>query len=101
MSEATVPENGGGAPPARTEPNHLRRAVILWIVLSIVGIAIWLLVHQHILPAAVTDVSRFDNATIVVFAVLSIPVAMFVWVFMIYSLFVFKTRGRPTQDGIR
>lgn len=101
MSEATVPENGGGTPPARTEPNHLRRAVILWIVLSVVGIVVWLLVDQFILPAAVTDVSRFDNTTIVVFTVLSIPVAMFVWVFMIYSLFVFKTRGRPTRDGIR
>ena len=101
MSEATVQENGGGAPPARTEPNHLRRAVILWIVLSVIGIAVWLVVAQFILPAAITDVSRFDNFTIVVFTVLSIPVAMFVWVFMIYSLFVFRTRGRPTQDGIR
>ena len=101
MSEATVQENGGGTPPARTEPNHLRRAVILWIVLSVVGIAVWLLVDQFILPTGITDVSRFDNFTIVVFTVLSIPVAMFVWVFMIYSLFVFRTRGRPTGDGIR
>jgi cytochrome c oxidase subunit 2 len=101
MSEATVQESGGGAPPARTEPNHLRRAVILWIVLSVIGIVIWLLVDQFILPAAITDASRFDNITIVVFTVLSIPVAMFVWVFMIYSLLVFRTKGRPTQDGIR
>ena len=100
MSEATVPENGGGAPPARTEPNHLRRAVILWILFSIIGIAVWLLVAQFVLPTTITDVGQFDNTTIVVFTVLAIPVSMFVWVFMFYSLFVFRTKGRPTRDGL-
>ncbi|HLW03508.1 MAG TPA: cytochrome c oxidase subunit II [Ktedonobacterales bacterium] len=101
MSEATVPETAGGASPARTEPHHLRRAVLLWIVLSILGIAIWLVVAQFILPTEITDAGAFDNLTIVVFTVLAIPVAMFVWVFLGYSLFVFRTRERPTQDGIR
>ncbi len=100
MSEATVPENGGGAPPARKEPRHLRRAVILWIALSVIGIVVWLLVAQFVLPTTITDIGGFDNTTIVVFTVLAIPVAMFVWVFMFYSLFVFRSRGRPTENGI-
>jgi cytochrome c oxidase subunit 2 len=100
MSEATIQENTGGASPARTGPHHLRRAIILWIVLSLVGIAVWLAVAQFILPPTITDIGSFDNATIVVFTVLAIPVSMFVWVFLAYSLFAFRTRGRPTEDGI-
>ncbi len=100
MSEATIPGSAGGASPARRESHHLRRAVILWVVLSIVGIVVWLLVDQFVLPTTVTDTGEFANTTLVVFTTLAIPVAMFVWVFLIYSLSVFKTRGRPTGDGI-
>jgi cytochrome c oxidase subunit II len=100
MSEATVPETAGGASPARTEPHHLRRAVILWVVLSLLGIAVWLVIAQFILPPEITDAGGFDNTTIVVFTILAIPVSMFVWVFLGYSLFAFRTQGRPTEDGI-
>src|SRR5690242_1330918 len=100
MSEATSQETAGGASPARTEPRHLRRAVILWVVLSIVGIAIWLPLAQFVLPTTITDIGTFDNITIVVFTALAIPVSMFVWVFMIYSLFAFRVRGRTTEDGV-
>jgi cytochrome c oxidase subunit 2 len=101
MSEATNPETAGGASPARTNPRHLRRAIILWIVLSIIGIAVWLVVDQFFLPTTITDIGGFDNTTIVVFTVLSIPVALFVWVFLGYSLFAFRSKDRPTQDGIK
>jgi cytochrome c oxidase subunit 2 len=99
MSEATNPGNVGGASPARTEPNHLRRAVIWWIALSIIGIAVWLPLAHFFLPTAITDDAGFDNTTIVVFTAMAIPVALFVYVFIAYSLFVFKTNGRPTSDG--
>jgi cytochrome c oxidase subunit 2 len=100
MSEATVPETAGGASPARTEPRHLRRAVTLWIVLSVVLIAVWLVVAQFILPTEITDSGVFDNNTIVVFTVLAIPVALFVWVFLGYSLYAFRSKERPTQAGL-
>jgi cytochrome c oxidase subunit II len=100
MSEASIQENAGGASPVRTETHHLRRAVILWIVLSILGIAVWLVIAQFILQTEITDAGWFDNTTIVVFTILAIPVSMFVWVFLGYSLFAFRTRGRPTEDGI-
>jgi cytochrome c oxidase subunit 2 len=79
----------------------MRRAVVLWVVLSILGIAIWLVLAQFVLPTTVTDSGTFDNVTIVVFTALAIPVSLFVWVFMIYSLFVFRVKdGRPRGDGI-
>ncbi len=100
MSDVTLPGNAGEAPPARTEPRHLRRAAILWAVLSILGIALWLIMAQSILPKTVTDAGGFDNTTIVVFTALAIPVSMFVWVFLVYSLVAFRVKGPPSEDGI-
>ncbi len=100
MAEATISGNAGGTPPARTGPRHLRRAVILWAALSIIGIAVWLLVAQYVLPTTITDSGSFANTTLVVFTALAIPVAMFVWVFLIYSLVAFRVSGPPTEDGI-
>ena len=73
---------------------------MLWIVLSVVGIVIWLGIAQFILPVAATDLDSTDNFTILVLTILSIPVAMFVFVFLGYSMIVFRTRGRPTEDGV-
>lgn len=99
MSESNIP-NAGGASPARGEPNHIRRVVILWIVFSVVGIVLWLLVYPYILPSSViTDVAVFGNITIVLFTVLAVPVAMFVWVFAGYSLFAFRVKEQTTEDG--
>jgi len=100
MSEANIEGNAGGASPARQEPRHMRRVLIIWIVSSVVVIVIWLLTVQFILPAAGSALDDADNITMSVFTIASIPVAMFVFVFLAYSLLVFKTKGRPTEDGI-
>lgn len=100
MSEVNVAENPGSASPPQAEPNHLRRVLILWGVLSVVVIAIWLAVAQFVLPVAATDLDSTDNFTIVVLTVLAIPVAMFVFVFLGYSLTAFRVKERPTEDGV-
>ncbi len=101
MSEANIEGSAAGAspPPAPAEPRHLRRALIIWAVLSVVGIAFWLVVLQFILPQAVSNLADAQNATFIVLTVLSVPVGLFVWVFLGYSLVVFRSRGRPTEDG--
>jgi cytochrome c oxidase subunit 2 len=100
MSEANIEGNAGGASPARQEPRHMRRVIAIWIISSIVVIAIWLAVAQFILPAPGSALDNIDNVTISVFTILSIPVAMFVFVFLAYSLLVFRSKGRPTEDGV-
>jgi cytochrome c oxidase subunit II len=104
MSEANIEGNTGspvgGSSPAQNEPNHLRRAIVIWIVLSIVGIIVWVIVSPFILPVAASDLDIADNFTMSVFTDLSIPVAMFVFVFLCYSLFAFRVNGRPTEDAI-
>jgi len=100
MSEANIEGNAGGASPARQEPHHLRRAVIIWVVLSVIGIALWLAVAPFILPRAASDLSSTDDFTFVVLTTLAVPVGMFVYVFLGYSLFAFRVKERPTEDGV-
>lgn len=102
MSEPNIEGNAGSSTPTRAEPNHMRRAIIIWIVLSIIGIVAVILVTPLVLPAFNngSDLSNADNFTLVVFTVLSVPVGMFVFVFLGYSLIVFRVKDRPTEAGV-
>src|SRR5690242_2423758 len=97
MSE-NIEGNAGSASSA--EPRHLRRVIILWVVLSVVLIAIWLAVDQFILPGSASALDATDTFTFIVLTALAIPVAMFVFVFLGYSMANFRTQGRPTEDGV-
>jgi cytochrome c oxidase subunit 2 len=99
MSEVNIAGNTNSALPAQ-EPRHLRRVLIIWGVASVVVIALWLAVAQFILPVAATDLDSADNFSINVLTVLSVPVAMFVFVFLGYSIFAFRVKERPTEDGV-
>ena len=98
MSEANIEGNAGSVSPA--EPRHLRRVLILWAVLSVVVIAIWLAVAQFVLPPSASSLDDTDSFTFIVLTALAVPVAMFVFVFLGYSMANFRTRGRPTEDGV-
>src|SRR6266404_4630916 len=100
MSEPNTEGNAGNVAPAPAEPHHLRRVLIIWAVLSVIGIAIWLAVAQFILPPAASSLDSSDNFTFLVLTVLAVPVALFVFVFLGYSLVVFRVQGRPTEDGV-
>ncbi|HZS75469.1 MAG TPA: cytochrome c oxidase subunit II [Ktedonobacteraceae bacterium] len=99
MSEANIEGNTGATPAAR-EPDHFRRAVTYWVILSIVGIVIWSLLAPVILPAGASNLEGIDDFTIIILTDLAIPVAMFVFVFLVYSLLFFRVKDRPTEDAI-
>lgn len=99
MSEPTTQENGN-ASLVRSEPRHLRRVFIIWAVLSVIGIVLAILLTPLILPAPASNLDSIDNFTIVMLTVLAVPVALFVFVFLGYSLIVFNAKGRPTEDGV-
>lgn len=100
MSEPDIQGNAGNVTPASGEPRHLRRALIIWAALSVIVIVIWLLVAQFILPPAASSLDSADNFTFLLLTTLAVPVSLFVFVFLGYSLIVFRVRGRPTEDGI-
>lgn len=99
MSDANIEGSTGSASPA-AEPRHLRRVFIIWAVLSVIVIAIWLAVAQFILPLAASSLDSYDNFTFVLLTALAVPVALFVFVFLGYSLFAFRVKDRPTGDGV-
>ncbi len=100
MSEANIQGNTGNATPAREEPNHFRRVMIIWVALSIVAIILWSLLAQFILPVAASDLDAADNGTIVLFTDLAIPVGLFVFVFLAYSMTAFRVKDRTEEDAI-
>ena len=92
--------NNGGTAPVRGEPHHLRRAIIIWIVLSIVGIVAVVISSPYILPVAASGLDATDNITMEMLTILSVPVALFVLVFLVYSLIAFRVNGRTTEDAL-
>ncbi len=99
MSDANIEGSTPGASPTPAEPRHLRRAIITWIVISVIGIVVWLLVSPYIVPLTASDLGSSQVLTFNVLTVLAVPVAMFVFVFLAYSLLNFRVKGRPSEDG--
>lgn len=99
MSDTDIEGSTPAASPTPEEPRHLRRAVITWIVVSVIGIVIWLLVAPYIAPATSSTLGSSQILTFNLLTVMAIPVAMFVFVFLAYSLLNFRVKDRPTEDG--
>ena len=99
MSDANVNESAGGVAPVRAEPHYLRRAIIIWIVLSVIGIVAVIVTSPFVLPAAASEFAATDNITMEMLTILSVPVAFFVFIFLIYSLITFKINGQTTEDA--
>jgi cytochrome c oxidase subunit II len=92
MSTASPPGTGAGSSAAQGEPRHVRRILRLWAVLSVICIAIALLLNPLIAPDSATSVAGFANLTDLLFTMLAIPVGLFVWLFVGYSVVVFRER---------
>lgn len=90
---------------AQTDPNsgtdHIRRAIVIWIIASIAAILFSILALPHILDLPVSAAGRSDdiNLTMVVFTAIAAPVAAGVVVFTLYSIFAFNNHGQPVVDA--
>jgi cytochrome c oxidase subunit 2 len=86
------------------EPRHLLRATIIWLVATIVGLAVaWLIGTQVVgwgtIPAVASNRASDVDQVLGLFALISIPVFMLVVVFGGYATFQFRSKGRPDRDG--
>lgn len=100
MSEANIEGNTGAPTIVGQEPNHFRRAMTSWVVISVVGVVLWVFLSPLILPQGASNLDAADDFTIVIFTALAIPVAAFVFVFLAYSLIFFRSHGRATEDPV-
>jgi len=85
------PDGPVGSHPA-DRPGHVRRALTVWLVLSVIFIVIAVALSAAVNPTTASSVAGFATLTNMIFTVLAIPVALFVWVFVFYSLVVFRER---------
>jgi cytochrome c oxidase subunit II len=99
MSDVNIEGSTPSVSPTPAEPRHFRRVLIIWIVASVIGIVLWLLVSQFVVPPTVSTLGSAQLLTFNLLTVLAVPVAMFVFVFLAYSIFAFRVKDRPTEDG--
>ena len=81
---------------------HLRRALTIYTVLTVIGILLvalvfypWVFTWTPLVSERATD----NFLTLIVFTCIAVPVFMFVMVFGGYSLFAFRHHNRPERDG--
>jgi cytochrome c oxidase subunit 2 len=81
---------------------NIRTPITLWIVLSVVVEALYLilapiLANMGAIPPIASNTNQSGYQIMEIFTILSIPVFIGVVVFMFYSVSVFRTPGRPTE----
>ena len=88
--------DSGTQDPGRGTGWHIRRVLTIWAVLSVVCIALTVVIVPLVTPKSASSVAGFANLTELVFTVLAVPVSLFVWVFVGYSLVVFREKAPAT-----
>lgn len=82
--------------------NHLVRVGVIWLVATLVveaGLLLWL--SPHMPPFRASAQSTEQANTNILLAGLAIPVLILVWVFVGYSIAVFRRRGEGDGPPIR
>jgi cytochrome c oxidase subunit 2 len=97
-SEPTQPD--GIAPLADEGRFHIRRVLRIWASLSVVLIALAIIVIPLVERKPGSSVAGFASLTDLVFTVAAIPVAVFVWVFVFYSVATFRERSIPEGGSV-
>jgi cytochrome c oxidase subunit 2 len=85
-----------------TDPHHLRRITVIWVVLSIVlDLLYWFLVGPHVPPGRMTSTAKADQFDFNVLFVIALPVLVGIWEYMAYSIFAWgsKRKGVPEPVG--
>lgn len=90
-SESQAPSDSPSANGVET--SHIRRVLKLWLVLSVIFVALTFVVVPLVNPTTASSVAGFANLTDLVFTALAVPVAIFVWVFVFYSVVVFREKA--------
>lgn len=83
------------------EPRHLRRIVLLWAVLSIVlDPLFYFLVGPHVPPGAMTSAAQENQFDFNILFLVALPVILGVWVFLGYTIVMWRSTRRETPDPI-
>lgn len=80
-------------PPADSAGRfHVRRVLTIWLALSVVFVVLAIVVVPLVERRPASSVAGFASLTDLVFTAIAVPVALFVWVFVFYSVFAFREK---------
>jgi cytochrome c oxidase subunit II len=83
------------------QPNHFRRIVYIWVVLSVAGdLLFWFLVGPHIPPGRMTSTARANQFDFNVLAVIGLPVLIGVWEWLGYAVFNWSAKHKGTPESV-
>jgi cytochrome c oxidase subunit II len=86
--------------PARPEPAHWLRLVIIWVILSLAAdLVIWFVWYPHMPPGRMSDVAAGQQFDIAVLSVCAAPVILFIWIYAVYAVIVWRHRPGDDEDG--
>jgi cytochrome c oxidase subunit 2 len=84
----------------RREPVHWLRLVIIWAVLSLAAdLVIWFVWYPHLPPGRMSDVAQGQQFSIAVLGICAAPVILFIWIYGLYAVVVWRHRAGDDEDG--
>ncbi len=94
---ATTQTPSAGTP---AEPRHGLRIFLIWFVLSLAAdLVIWFVWYPHLPPGDMSDAARHQQFDIAVMAVSGAPVVIFVILYFVYAIVVWRARPGDDSDG--
>ncbi|MBS1869316.1 MAG: cytochrome c oxidase subunit II [Actinobacteria bacterium] len=79
---------------------HIRRLIVIWVVLSAIGVALVVFaLGPHMPPWTFSDEARDQRNINIMLAALATPVLLAVWMALVYSIVAFRQRGVAIVDG--
>jgi cytochrome c oxidase subunit II len=95
-SEAGATTAGAG----RRERNHGLWLFVPWIILSLAAdLVIWFVWYPHLPPGRMSDVAAGQQFDIAVLSLFAAPVILFIWIYGVYAVVVWRHRPGDDEDG--
>ena len=99
-TQPEVPQPEAQPSQPATGPRHGLRLFLIWIVLALAAdLVIWFVWKPHMPPGDMSDAARHQQFDIAVLAVSGAPVVIFVLLYFIYSIVVWRARPGDDTDG--
>ena len=98
MSSTETPATAGRNAPA--EPRHGWRLFAIWFVLALAAdLVIWFAWYPHMPPGRMTESAKHQQFDIAVLAISATPVIIFVLLYFVYAIVVWRARPGDDSDG--
>jgi cytochrome c oxidase subunit II len=99
MTASTAPEPSAGV-PAEAGPNHGLRLFLLWLPLALAAdLLLWFVYGPHMPPGTMSSSATGQQFDIKVMSVMAAPVMVFVLLYGVYAVIVWRHREGDEEDG--